>query len=91
LCGAPPYALNATTTLATNAANVYRGPVLYAAPRDFTLDHSKPYDDTSSLLPVGQAHGQDNYLLGTGDWSYVSSQAILHVLVISGSSLTDRL
>ena len=54
----------------TNAANVYVGPVLYAAPRDFTLDHSKPYDDTPGLLPVGQAHGQNNYLLGTGNWSY---------------------
>jgi len=66
----PAYALNATTTVTTNAANVYRGPVLYAAPRDFTLDHSKPYDDTPSLLPVGQAHGQNNYLLGMGNWSY---------------------
>lgn len=54
----------------TNAANIYVGPILYAAPRDFTLDHSKPYDDMPGLLPVGQAHGQNNYLLGTGNWSY---------------------
>ena len=24
----------------------------------------------AGLLPVGQAHGQDNYLLGTGDWTH---------------------
>lgn len=28
------------------------------------------YDDDNNLLPIGQAHGQDNYLLGTGTWSY---------------------
>lgn len=66
----PPYAINATYSVDTNAANIYRGPLLYAAPRDFTMDHSKPYDDSPGLLPVGQAHGQNNYLLGTGNWSY---------------------
>jgi hypothetical protein len=66
----PAYAINASYSVDTNAANIYVGPVLYAAPRDFTLDHSKPYDDTPSLLPVGQAHGQNNYLLGTGNWSF---------------------
>ena len=40
-----PYAINASHSVDTNAANIYRGPVLYAAPRDFTLDHAKPYDD----------------------------------------------
>eukprot|EP01051_Picozoa_sp_SAG22_P002134 SAG22_NODE_93_length_20834_cov_27.179503_12_plen_294_part_00 len=66
----PAYALDANTSLDTNAANIYRGPVLYALARDFVLDHSKPYDDAAGLLPVGQAHGQDNYLLGTGNWSF---------------------
>lgn len=66
----PAYAINASHSVDTKAANVYVGPVLYAAPRDFTLDHSKPYDDTPGLLPVGQAHGQNNYLLGTGNWSF---------------------
>ncbi len=66
----PAYAINASYSVETNAANVYVGPVLYAAPRDFTLDHSKPYDDVPGLLPVGQAHGQNNYLLGTGNWSF---------------------
>ena len=96
----PAYALNASVSVDTNAANVFRGPLLYAIARDFVLDHSKPYDDAPGLLPIGQAHGQvnsvinnlinhnvikyngndgtgndqhfgqDNYLLGTGNWSY---------------------
>ena len=66
----PAYAINATVSVATNAANVYRGPLLYAIARDFILDHAKPYKDGPALLPIGQAHGQDNYLLGTGSWNY---------------------
>jgi DUF1680 family protein len=38
----PAYKLNASVEIDTNAANIYRGPVLYAIARDFTLDHSKP-------------------------------------------------
>eukprot|EP00656_Telonema_subtile_P012443 TRINITY_DN16266_c0_g1_i3.p1 TRINITY_DN16266_c0_g1~~TRINITY_DN16266_c0_g1_i3.p1 ORF type:complete len:778 (-),score=153.24 TRINITY_DN16266_c0_g1_i3:294-2627(-) len=66
----PEYLLNETVSVDTNAANVLRGPVVYAISRDFQLDHSSPYDEGPQLQPVGQPHGQDNYLLGTGDWAY---------------------
>lgn len=65
-----PYLLSQNTSVDTNAANVYRGPLLYAIARDYTLAHDTPYDEAPSLLPIGQAHGQSNELLGTGDWKY---------------------
>ena len=65
-----PYLISENTSVDTNAANVYRGPLLYAIARDYTLAHDTPYDEAPSLLPIGQAHGQSNELLGTGDWKY---------------------
>lgn len=63
-----PYILSKNRTFNSNAATIHRGPLLYAVPRDFVLDHSKPWDDGPGLLPVGQAHGRNNFLLGTGNW-----------------------
>ena len=65
-----PYILSRNRTWDSNAATVHRGPLLFAIPRDFVLDHSVPFDDEDpALLPVGQAHGQNNFLLGTGNWT----------------------
>ena len=66
----PPYILTRSLNAPANAANIFRGPVMFGLPRDFTLDHAPPYDDSPTRLPVGQAHGQNNYLLGTGNWTY---------------------
>merc|ERR1712232_1452060 len=66
----PPYRLTRTSTTPASAANIFRGPLLYALPRNFTRDHSAPYDDGPGLLPEGQAHGENQYLLGEGDWTY---------------------
>lgn len=66
----PAYLLSANSTIERNAATVWRGPLLYAVPRDFTLIHDNPYDDRPGLFPVGQAHGQQNLLLGTGSWAH---------------------
>merc|ERR1711871_154493 len=66
----PPYRLTPTQSVDTLSANIYRGPLLYALSRDFSRDHSAPYDDDPSLLPAGQAHGENQYLLGTGRWTY---------------------
>ena len=63
-----PYILSQNETWSSNAATIHRGPLLFAVPRDFVLDHSEPYDDGPDLLPVGHAHGQNNFLLGTGNW-----------------------
>ena len=50
---------------------VMRGPLLYAALRTIAAhDHAPAYDDAPGLLPVGQPHGQDNYLLGGGEWRH---------------------
>ena len=64
-----PYILTKTRTHDSNAATVHRGPLLFAVPRDFVIDHGKPYDEAPSLLPLGQAHGRNNFLLGTGNWT----------------------
>lgn len=66
----PAYRLTPNTTVAANAANVLYGPLLFAAPRQFVQDHDVPYDDGPALLPRGQPHGQNNYLLGTGPWQF---------------------
>ena len=58
-------------TLETGSVVVMRGPLLYAAPRTIAAhDHAAPYDDAAGLLPTGQPHGRDNYLLGSGPWRH---------------------
>jgi hypothetical protein len=64
-----PYILTKNRSWDSNAATVHRGPLLFAVPRDFVIDHSKPFDEAPDLLPVGQAHGRNNFLLGTGNWT----------------------
>lgn len=66
----PPYVLEKHTVVETNAANIFRGPLLYALPRSFLVDSQAPYDDGVGLLPAGQAHGQNNFLFGAGPWSF---------------------
>jgi len=54
----------------TNAATILRGPLVYAMPREYVLDVGMVFDNEDSNSPVGQAQGQNSYLLGTGPWRY---------------------
>ena len=66
----PPYFPSMRIAVPTNAATILRGPIVYALPRNFVLDHGMVFDDDDGNLPINQAHGQNNYLLGTGPWRY---------------------
>jgi len=66
----PAYRLTPNETVDTMAANIYRGPLLYALSRESTRDPKATYEEGASLLPAGQAHGENEYLLGTGSWTY---------------------
>ena len=46
--------------VATNSANIFRGPILYAFSRDYIQDQGKMFDEVVA----------NNYLLGTGNWQY---------------------
>ena len=46
--------------IATNSANIFRGPILYAFSRDYRQDQGKVFDEVVA----------NNYLLGTGNWQY---------------------
>jgi hypothetical protein len=65
---------------------VMRGPIVYALQRTIAkLDHTTPYDDGPDLLPYGQPHGQNNYILGTGEWRYaLKATAALTVIPRTG-------
>lgn len=50
---------------------VMRGPIVYALQRTVRAhDATNIYDNGSGLLPYGQPHGQNNYILGAGEWRY---------------------
>ena len=69
-------------TSGAGSVAVMRGPLLYAAPRTIAAhDHAPAYDDAPGLLPLGQPHGQDNYLLGSGEWRHA---------LLAGSTGTDE-
>lgn len=51
---------------------VKRGPLVYVAPREIAaIDGKGVYDDGPGLLPKGQPHGRDNYILATDEWRHV--------------------
>ena len=52
---------------------VKRGPLLYVAPREIAaIDGKGVYDDGPDLLPKGQPHGRDNYILAMdSEWRHV--------------------
>lgn len=65
------------------AVNIFRGPLLYALPLPYSHDSGnsscenctgqqagRAYDDGPDLLPRGQGHGQNNYLVRNGPWQY---------------------
>lgn len=54
----------------SRAVNVWRGPLLYAMPRSFVRDSRNNQQEESGLLPEGQLHSWNHYLLGTGEWRY---------------------
>ena len=64
----PPYVPALGQTVPSNAATILHGPLVYALPRVEVHDHATPFDDPPGALPLGQSHGQNNYLLGTGEW-----------------------
>jgi hypothetical protein len=71
-----------TPRVGTGAVNVFRGPLLYALPLQFTLDSKYPFDNNSTgrsgtsngtfsttLFPTGQDHGINHYLLSK-NWRF---------------------
>ena len=68
--------------VANNAATIHRGPLMYAVDRDAVYDHSAPFDVSTNLRPQGQFHGQNNYLLGTGEWR--------HAIVLNDDANPER-
>ena len=59
-----PMAIRVVRRPPTNAANIYRGPLLYALPVGYELETSEPYDQKPGRLPLGQGHGQNYYYKG---------------------------
>ena len=59
----PAYRLSANVSVDTNAAVIYRGPLLYAMPRTYLTDLGEPYG-------ADKEQARNHVLLGTGDWRW---------------------
>ena len=59
----PAYRMSANVSVDTNAAVIYRGPLLYAMPRAYVADLGEPYG-------VDKEQARNHVLLGTGDWRW---------------------
>ncbi|GBG31472.1 Hypothetical Protein FCC1311_076962 [Hondaea fermentalgiana] len=68
--------------LNTMTANVWHGPLMYAIPRGYVRDSRRNRIEIPGLLPEGQVHSWDHYLLGVGEWR--------HALIIDDESRPDE-